>query len=156
MTECICKSARQKNKLYDTYLGRPNKATEDKYKRCKNKLSHISQITKKKCYENQFIKYKNDSKMTWKTINKIVNNKSWNELPNIFYKNNSNEMIKEPTQIANKGKGKELSKSLTHTFNTTFITGITADQLKIALISPIFKTGDQHRFENYRPIYVLT
>ena len=47
--------------------------------------------------------------------------------------------------------GKELSKPLTHIFNTTFITGIIPDQLKIALITLIFKTG-----ENYRPISVLT
>ena len=43
---------------------------------------------------------------------------------------------------------KEISKPLTPIHNQTFTTGIIPDQLKIALVSP--------KFENYRPISVLT
>ena len=69
MTKCISKSVRQKT------TRSPNKTNENKYKIYKNKLNHIIKIAKKKHDEEQFIKYKNDIKMTWKTINKIVNKK---------------------------------------------------------------------------------
>ena len=50
---------------------------------------------------------------------------------------------------------KDISKSLTHIFNLTFSTGIIPDNLKVALITPIFKSNDTMRFKNYRPISVL-
>ena len=50
---------------------------------------------------------------------------------------------------------KEISKPLTHIFNLTFSTGIIPDNLKVALITPIFKPDDAMKFENYRPISVL-
>jgi hypothetical protein len=46
---------------------------------------------------------------------------------------------------------KEISKPLTHIFNPTFSTGIIPDNLKVALITPIFKADDTMKFENYRP-----
>ena len=51
---------------------------------------------------------------------------------------------------------KEISKPLSHIFNLTFTTGIIPDYLRIALIAPIFKGNDEKKFENYRPISVLT
>jgi hypothetical protein len=44
---------------------------------------------------------------------------------------------------------KEISKPLTHIFNLTFSTGIIPDNLKVALITPIFKANDTMKFENY-------
>ena len=51
---------------------------------------------------------------------------------------------------------KEISKPLTHIFNPVFITGIIPDQMKIALVTPIFKANEENKFENYRPLSVLT
>lgn len=51
-------------------------------------------------------------------------------------------------------KFKEVSKPLTHIYNQTFITGILPDQMKIALVSPIYKANENNKFENYRPIIV--
>ena len=45
---------------------------------------------------------------------------------------------------------------MTHIFNQVFITGIIPDQMKIALVTPIFKAKEENKFENYRPISVLT
>ena len=41
-------------------------------------------------------------------------------------------------------------------FNLTFEMGIIPDKLKIALVTPIFKANENNKFENYRPISVLT
>ena len=51
---------------------------------------------------------------------------------------------------------KEISKPLTHIFNLSFSFGIIPDSLKIALVTPIFKGNEQNKFENYRPISVLS
>ena len=42
---------------------------------------------------------------------------------------------------------KEISKPLTHIFNSTFITGIIPDKLKVALVTPIFKANERNKFE---------
>ena len=49
----------------------------------------------------------------------------------------------------------ELVEPLTLIINQVFMTGIFPDQLKIAKVLPIYKKGDIHYFENYRPISIL-
>jgi hypothetical protein len=44
---------------------------------------------------------------------------------------------------------KEISKPLTHIFNLSFSSGIITDNLKVALITPIFKSNEDNKFENY-------
>ena len=44
---------------------------------------------------------------------------------------------------------------LTHIINLSIIHGIVPDELKIARVVPIFKSGDKALFSNYRPISVL-
>ena len=51
---------------------------------------------------------------------------------------------------------KQISKPLTHIFNLTFLSGTIPDKLKIALVTPIFKGNENNKFENYRPISVLS
>ena len=50
---------------------------------------------------------------------------------------------------------KEISKPLTHIYNQTFITEIIPDQIKIAVVQ-MHKANENNKFENYRPISVLT
>ena len=50
---------------------------------------------------------------------------------------------------------REISKPLAHIFNLTFKLGIIPSKLKVALVTPIFKSNDEDKFENYRPISVL-
>ena len=40
--------------------------------------------------------------------------------------------------------------------NSTFLTGIIPDNLKIALVTPVFKANEKKKFINYRPISVLS
>ena len=48
-----------------------------------------------------------------------------------------------------------ISKPLCEILNLSIENGIIPDQLKIARIVPIFKSGDNSLFSNYRPISVL-
>jgi hypothetical protein len=55
-----------------------------------------------------------------------------------------------------KAIGTEISEPLSHIFNLTFLSGTIPDDLKIALVTPIFKANENNEFKNYRPISVLT
>jgi hypothetical protein len=227
MTKGILKSVQRKNQLYKRYLLRANRKNEIFYKKYKNKLNHLIKHSKKTYYEQQFIKHKQNTKMTWRTLNELLNKpRRTTELPKEFIENNSPNSIADPTEIANKFNNyflnlgpklankirnssnntfekyltdanpnsmflspiyeyeveteikslnaskssgydgysakilkdiyKEISKPLTHIFNQLFITGFIPDQMKIALVTPIFNANEENKFENYRPISVLT
>ena len=47
-------------------------------------------------------------------------------------------------------------KPLTYLINKSFETGIFPDELKIAKIVPIFKSGDKTLVSNYKPISILS
>ena len=49
----------------------------------------------------------------------------------------------------------EINNVLVHIFNCSLLTGVVPTQLKIAKVIPIFKAGDCHTFNNYRPISIL-
>ena len=44
---------------------------------------------------------------------------------------------------------------LTHLFNSSLTTGVFPNKLKIAQVTPIYKSGNKQLFSNYRPISVL-
>ena len=48
-----------------------------------------------------------------------------------------------------------LLKDLMHIFNLSLERGIFPDDLKISLVTPIFKAGDESEMGNYKPISVL-
>ena len=48
-----------------------------------------------------------------------------------------------------------ITPPLTHIVNQSLCTGILPDRLKIAKVIPLFKKGDQHVLDNYRPISLL-
>ena len=54
-----------------------------------------------------------------------------------------------------KAVSKQIVKPLTHIYNQSFVTGIVPSELKIAVVTPIFKSNDKESFSNYRPISVL-
>ncbi len=49
-----------------------------------------------------------------------------------------------------------ISEPLSYIFNLSFISGNIPDNLKTALITPVFKANENNEFKNYRPISVLT
>ena len=75
-------------------------------------------------------------------INKLKNKSS------CCYDNISNKNIKYAKNV--------LTKPLTLLVNQCLHTGIYPSQLKLSRVKPLFKSGDQSRFSNYRPISLLT
>ena len=51
--------------------------------------------------------------------------------------------------------GALISKPLTHIFNQSITTGIIPNQMKISIVTPIYKSNEKDKFQNYRPISVL-
>lgn len=51
--------------------------------------------------------------------------------------------------------GKSLLKPLVHLINSSLITGIFPNCLKISKVVPIYKKGERHEIGNYRPVSVL-
>ena len=49
----------------------------------------------------------------------------------------------------------QISTPLTHILNQSMTTGIVPQNMKIAKVIPIFKSGDKHIFNNYRPMSIL-
>lgn len=82
---------------------------------------------------------------------------SLTELCNISkqIKNKHSSGIDEvPTSIV-KVSIPEIPEVLCHLINNSFKYGIFPDQLKMALIKPLYKKGDPRLMENYRPISLL-
>ena len=48
-----------------------------------------------------------------------------------------------------------LTKPLKHIFNLSLLTGVFPDQLKMARVTPTFKSGEKTTVSNYRPISIL-
>ena len=48
-----------------------------------------------------------------------------------------------------------ISMPLSHIFNLTFETGKIPDDLKVALVTPVYKSSEKNVYSNYRPISVL-
>ena len=76
---------------------------------------------------------------------------------------NMTNRIKTKTSMDHRGISSKLMKlsinntalPLTHIINLSLSNGIVPNDLKIAKVIPIFKTGDRTQFNNYRPISIL-
>ena len=49
----------------------------------------------------------------------------------------------------------EIAIPITHIINQSLASGLVPDKLKISKIIPIFKSGNNKHFNNYRPISIL-
>ena len=48
-----------------------------------------------------------------------------------------------------------ISEPISHLVNLSISSGVVPNEMKIARVVPIFKSGDRDHFPNYRPILVL-
>jgi hypothetical protein len=125
------------------------------YKNYKNKLNHIIKIAKKTYYEEQLIKYKQNSKMIWNTLNELLNKPKKNTtLSKTFIERNSSNIIDDPKTIANNfneyfiNVGPNLVNKIKHNDNNNFekylkgsyqssffLNPITENELEVELIN---------------------
>ena len=77
---------------------------------------------------------------TWKIIASFKDSSAgWDELKPVIMKN-----VKHC-----------IAKPLTHICNLSFKTGVFPQQMKTANVVPIYKSGDEKMFSNYRPVSVI-
>jgi hypothetical protein len=68
-------------------MAKRNPARESRYKKYKNKLTHLIKGAKKAYYEKRFDAVKNNQKATWKLINEVINKRARSSsLPSAFKK----------------------------------------------------------------------
>ena len=144
MTNGIFKSISKKNKLYKKFLKNPTHKNETDYKKYKNKLNHVIKTAKKAYYEKQFVKYKNDTKKTWQTINEVLNrNKTRKNLPDTFLQKSSNNNVTNPQEIANKFNeyfvniGPQLAKKIPGNDNITYESYLNGNYVDSMFIEPV-------------------
>ena len=65
----------------------------------------------------------------------------------VGYDNVSNKLMKETVEF--------ISKPLAHIFNQSMSSGTFPNKLKTAKVIPLYKSGDKHLLNNYRPISIL-
>ena len=111
----------------------------------------------KKYYEKQLIKYKCDSKLLWKTLNKIMNKQEKNRsLPNEFIANDSAERINDPQTIADKfneyfvNVGPNIAKKIPKS-NRTYDQYLTGMYENSFFLEPITKYELQNEINNLNP-----
>ena len=73
MTSSLKQACKKKNLLYRQFLKRRSTASEEKYKRYKNKLTGILRYCEKQHYTELLEKNKGNIKETWKIINSLIN-----------------------------------------------------------------------------------
>ena len=50
---------------------------------------------------------------------------------------------------------KHIIRPLTHLYNQSFLSGIIPNDLKIAIVTPVFKANSKEECSNYRPVSIL-
>ena len=69
------KSIATKNKLFQTYLRNRCEFNHSQFKRFRNKLKHIINVSKKHYYRKYFADNLKNMKDTWKGIKQLISNK---------------------------------------------------------------------------------
>ena len=91
-----------KQKLYFKYIRKRNISNKVKYHEARNLYFHQIKIKKQLYFHSLFIKYKNNMKSTWTTINSLLGKiKSNAKKTIIINKNNNNIESNDPITIAN-------------------------------------------------------
>ena len=102
ITKGILTSIKHKNKLFTIKIKTNLQESIYTYKKYRNKLNHITGLSKKQYYFNLFTTCKNNSSKLWKTINDIVKYKKPCKVNHTSkIRNNLNEIIYEGNLIAN-------------------------------------------------------
>ncbi|XP_034240200.1 uncharacterized protein LOC117644695 [Thrips palmi] len=156
------------------------------YQGLRNKIIYSIKRSKERYMEEQFEKCKNDIKATWKLVNSVLNNKVSENIDNIITKILRNatdritnsfflpeatieDVIKIILTLKEKSPGDDgikvshlsdnielVAPILQNIINNSIKKGIFCDEIKIATIRPIYKTGSPCEYSNYRPVSILS
>jgi hypothetical protein len=125
-------------------------------KKYKIKLNHVIKTSKKAYYEKQFVKYKNDTKKTWQTINEVLNrNKTRKNLPDTLLQKSSNNNVTNPQEIANKfikyfvNIGPQLAKKIPGNDNITYDSYLNGNYVESMFIEPVTEYKLQIEINNF-------
>jgi hypothetical protein len=100
ITHGIRTSIQIKNKFYTKYLKTKYQFYFDRFKFYRNKINHLTRVSKKQYYNNYFIKNTSNGQQLWKGIKQIINvNNKCNPAPNKIIENGSRE-LSDPGDIA--------------------------------------------------------
>ena len=225
----ILKNIKKRQNYFTLYKQR--KLSKENYSRFRNFVNNQIRTSKKEYYAKLFENYKNDTKSTWRAINKILNptkSKKPVSIKKLLYKNETLTNNLDITNAFNDffcNVGKEISESLhqnpqeietvncnhltylndnnfmnsfyfnpcnsldvisiikslknkkshinsipvsvlkfisnlispiiSHIINKSIQASIFPDSLKNARVTPIYKSGEKYKANNYRPISVL-
>lgn len=85
ITKGLLNACKKKNTLYREFIKGKTKEAENRYKKYKNKLTHIIRANKKDYYKRLLDDNKNNTKGIWKSLNSIIRNgTSSNNYPKYF------------------------------------------------------------------------
>ena len=101
MTPALIKSCKERKKLYKEKQRKNDPITDEKYRKYKNKINHLTDIAERTYKSEKFRKNEGDSGKTWKTINEFLGKtKSDNVLPKEMMDNDI--VLKKPLEVINK------------------------------------------------------
>ena len=101
ITKGLLKSINKKNKLYKNYICNRSNPQLVKYKTYKNKLILLLRTAKKRYYEMQLDKSKENIKQTWRILNNVINRNKRKASSTLQLHDNGRD-ISNPEIIANK------------------------------------------------------
>lgn len=100
ITPSLLKSIKNKNKLFRRYIKFKTDSTRDSYKKFRNKLTHLLDISKKQYFSKLFNISKSDPKTLWKNAEKVINFKK-NKQNSVNVIEHNGELITDHTKITN-------------------------------------------------------
>ncbi len=103
LTKGILKSIKTKHKLFKEVINSPFKDTLDwtLFKRYRNKLTQVTNLSKKIYFKQEIARDKNNTKKLWQTINNIVNLKETKKRNEVFLADSSGETVVDPDTVSN-------------------------------------------------------
>ncbi len=101
ITKGILVSIKRKRLLYREVLDSKCKTEWAVFKRYRNKLCHIIQLSKNNHYKSEIANCKSNPKKLWQTINEIINLKGKKKKNDIVFENNDGEVVKDNHAISN-------------------------------------------------------
>ena len=76
ITRGLIKSSKRKQRLYENFLRHKTVKNEKKYKTYRNNFNKVLKFAKRLYVSDLLMKYRNDIKKTWRTVNELIGRKS--------------------------------------------------------------------------------